>query len=177
MARTQQDWFSIFDYHRRIMEERLALLYRFEQFLQQLPAAAFRPGVWERLTPPGEICLVATGPMVSEALAVREMLSTQGLQAQVVNASSVKPLDMDFLGELTRLDIPYYVLEEQALAGGLGSAVSEACVQRQLKLPDYLFALKDVFVPHGSHDRLLAHCGLDARSIADSLLGMRRMVS
>ena len=145
--------------------------------MQQLPAAAFRPGVWERLTPPGEICLVATGPMVSEALAVREMLSTQGLQAQVVNASSVKPLDMDFLGELTRLDTPYYVLEEQALAGGLGSAVSEACVQRQLKLPDYLFALKDVFVPHGSHDRLLAHCGLDARSIADSLLGMRRMVS
>ena len=145
--------------------------------MQQLPAAAFRPGVWERLTPPGEICLVATGSMVSEALAAREMLSSQGLQAQVVNASSIKPLDMDFLGELTRLDTPYYVLEEQALAGGLGSAVSEACVQRQLKLPDYLFALKDVFVPHGSHDRLLAHCGLDARSIADSLLGMRRMVS
>ena len=41
MARTQQDWFSIFDYHRRIMEERLALLYRFEQFLQQLPAAEY----------------------------------------------------------------------------------------------------------------------------------------
>ena len=41
MARTQQDWFSIFDHHRRIMEERLALLYRFEQFLQQLPAAEY----------------------------------------------------------------------------------------------------------------------------------------
>ena len=41
MARTQQDWFSIFDHHRRIMEERLGLLYRFEQFLQQLPAAEY----------------------------------------------------------------------------------------------------------------------------------------
>ena len=41
MARTQQDWFSIFDHHRRLMEERLALLYRFEQFLQQLPAGEF----------------------------------------------------------------------------------------------------------------------------------------
>ena len=41
MARTQQDWFSIFDHHRRIMQERLALLYRFEQFLQQLPAAEY----------------------------------------------------------------------------------------------------------------------------------------
>ena len=38
MARTQQDWFSIFDYHRRLMEEKLGLLLRFEQFLQQLPA-------------------------------------------------------------------------------------------------------------------------------------------
>ena len=41
MARTQQDWFSIFDHHRRLMEERLGLLYRFEQFLQQLPAAEY----------------------------------------------------------------------------------------------------------------------------------------
>ena len=41
MARTQQDWFSIFDYQRRLMEEKLALLYRFEQFLQQLPAAEY----------------------------------------------------------------------------------------------------------------------------------------
>ena len=41
MARTQQDWFSSFDHHRRIMEEKLALLYRFEQFLQQLPAAEY----------------------------------------------------------------------------------------------------------------------------------------
>ena len=37
MERTQQDWFSIFDHQRRLMEEKLALLYRFEQFLQQLP--------------------------------------------------------------------------------------------------------------------------------------------
>ena len=41
MARTQQDWVVIFDHHRRIMEQRLALLIRFEQFLQQLPAGEF----------------------------------------------------------------------------------------------------------------------------------------
>ena len=41
MARTQQDWVGIFDHHRRIMEKRLALLIRFEQFLQQLPAGEF----------------------------------------------------------------------------------------------------------------------------------------
>ena len=41
MERTQQDWVGIFDHHRRIMEQRLALLIRFEQFLQQLPAGEF----------------------------------------------------------------------------------------------------------------------------------------
>ena len=41
MARTQQDWVVIFDHHRRIMEQRLALMIRFEQFLQQLPAEEF----------------------------------------------------------------------------------------------------------------------------------------
>ena len=41
MARTQQDWVVIFDHHRRIMEQRVALLIRFEQFLQQLPAGEF----------------------------------------------------------------------------------------------------------------------------------------
>ena len=41
MARTQQDWVVIFDHHRRIMEQRLALLIRFEKFLQQLPAGEF----------------------------------------------------------------------------------------------------------------------------------------
>ena len=41
MARTQQDWVGIFDHHCRIMEQRVALLIRFEQFLQQLPAGKF----------------------------------------------------------------------------------------------------------------------------------------
>ena len=41
MARTQQDWVGIFEHHRRIMEQRLALQIRFEQFLQQLPAGEF----------------------------------------------------------------------------------------------------------------------------------------
>lgn len=41
MERKQQDWFSIFDHHRQLMDEKLALLLRFEQFLRQLPAAEF----------------------------------------------------------------------------------------------------------------------------------------
>ena len=41
MARTQQDWFSIFDHQRRVSVERLELLQKFEQFLLQLPDGAY----------------------------------------------------------------------------------------------------------------------------------------
>ena len=41
MERTQQDWFSIFDHQRRVMVERLELLFKFEQFLQTLPDGAY----------------------------------------------------------------------------------------------------------------------------------------
>ena len=41
MARTQQDWFGIFDHQRRIAVERLGLLQRFEQYLLQLPDGAY----------------------------------------------------------------------------------------------------------------------------------------
>ena len=41
MERTQQDWFSIFDHQRRVMVERLELLFKFEQFLLTLPDGAY----------------------------------------------------------------------------------------------------------------------------------------
>ena len=41
MERTQQDWFSIFDHQRRVMVERLELLFKFEQFLLKLPDGAY----------------------------------------------------------------------------------------------------------------------------------------
>ena len=138
--------------------------------MQAIPCKNFTPGKWEKLNPQGQLCLIATGPMVSEALLVSELLQKAGHQAQVVNASSIKPLDTNLLQELTVQKTPYYVLEEQALAGGLGSAVSEYCVQNHLNLPDRLFAIPDAFVPHGSHEQLLSACGLDARSITRSLL-------
>lgn len=138
--------------------------------MQAIPCKNFTPGKWEKLNPHGQLCLIATGPMVSEALLVRELLQKAGHQAQVVNASSIKPLDTNLLQELTVQKTPYYVLEEQALAGGLGGAVSEYCVQNRLNLPDRLFAIPDAFIPHGSHEQLLSACGLDAHSITRSLL-------
>ncbi len=145
--------------------------------MQKYPCRSFTPGKWERLLPGEGLCLVAMGPMVAEALAVRQMLSGKGIKAQVVNASSVKPLDVVFLQELTTRRKPYYIMEEQVLAGGLGSAVSEYCVQDGLHPPEYIFSLPDTFITQGSHQELLRHCGLDADSIFRRILSMRAEIA
>lgn len=141
-----------------------------EAGMAQWPVGPFTPGIWERLITEGSLCLIATGPMVRQALDVQALLKKAGYRAQVINANSMKPLDTALLRELSLQSIPYYVLEEQALAGGLGSAIAEHCVQQGLRQPEHIYALPDAFIPHGSHEQLLAYTGLDAQSIADSLI-------
>jgi len=145
--------------------------------MKELPYAGFTPGKWEVLGKKGELCLIATGPMVAEALIVKQTLSKQGISAQVINAASVKPLDTGFIKDLTLTNTPYYVLEEQALAGGLGSAISEYCVQNSLKLPEHIFAVPDAFITHGARGDLLVECGLDAHTIAEQILRMREAIA
>jgi|LSQX01.2.fsa_nt_gb 1-deoxy-D-xylulose-5-phosphate synthase len=145
--------------------------------MQELPYGQFLPGRWEVLHPEGSLCLIATGPMVKEALEARELLKKQGITARVVNASSIKPLDIQLIKELSLSKTPYYVLEENMLAGGLGSAIAELCVQEGLQQPEHIFALADAFVPHGSHEELLAYAGLDANSIAGSLIKLKEGIA
>ena len=140
----------------------------------RLPCAAFTPGRWETLAPGGDLCLVATGTMAAVALEVRDILKNSGISAGVVNASTVKPLDDAFLMGQSASGVPYFVLEEQVLAGGLGSAVLERCVQNGWRTPDRIFAVPDAFIPHGSHAELLRWCGLDADSVAGAILAMRK---
>lgn len=141
--------------------------------MQTIPYQDFVLGRWERMNEPGEIALLATGTMVPEALIARDILKEKGILAQVVNAATIKPMDTGILHELSLAGTPYYILEEQALAGGLGSAVSEYCVQEGLKLPERIFAVPDRFISHGSHQELLKDCGLDGESIAAALMKER----
>lgn len=140
--------------------------------MARYPAKGFAPGVWEALEKGGDITLVATGPLVAEALKAAHLLRERGIAAGVVNASSVKPLDEAMLRRLSASSSPYVILEEQALAGGLGSAVSELCVMEGLRLPRQIFAIPDRFIGQGRHDQLLRSLGLDGESIAAEIAGL-----
>ncbi|MHC1787056.1 MAG: 1-deoxy-D-xylulose-5-phosphate synthase [Christensenellales bacterium] len=144
---------------------------RAEQSTQALyPCETFKAGHWETLSEGADLTLIASGPMVNEAIKAQKLLLQGGIGAGVINASSIKPLDGALLMKLGGR--PYVVMEEQALLGGLGSAICEYCVGEGLRLPLHLFALPDYFIPHGAHDKLLRSLRLDGQSVAEDILGL-----
>ncbi|MDD5563721.1 MAG: 1-deoxy-D-xylulose-5-phosphate synthase [Thermoanaerobaculaceae bacterium] len=110
----------------------------------------------------------AIGTMASEALRAAERLAAEaGPDLTVVNARFVKPLDVELLAAQLRPGTRVMTVEENALAGGFGSAVQEAVAT--LRVPGVLverLGIPDEFQPHGSQEILRARLDLDAEGIA-----------
>jgi len=115
------------------------------------------------------VALLAFGSMVPVALGSAQLLAALGIHAAVINASTVKPLDQKLLADLAARRLPIVTLEEHALLGGFGEAVAGHCVANGQPAPIALLGIRDEFIPHGSVDRLLALCGLDAEGVARSV--------
>jgi len=110
------------------------------------------------------IAILAFGSMVAPALAAAEQLD-----ATVANMRFVKPLDVDLLRELAESHDAIVTVEEGAIMGGAGSAVTEALAALVIVRPVLQLGLPDRFVDHGEQSSLLAGCGLDAAGIARSV--------
>ena len=110
------------------------------------------------------LALLAFGSMVEVAEAVGARVD-----ATVVNMRFVKPLDEPLLQRLAAEHRWLVTLEENAVAGGAGSAVSEYLAQQAIRTPVYHFGLPDEFIEQGERGELLSECGLDAEGILRQL--------
>ena len=110
------------------------------------------------------IALLAFGAMVAPALKAGERLG-----ATVVDMRFVKPLDEALLLELAQSHAAFVTLEDNAVMGGAGSAVSEFLHAHAITLPMLQLGLSDRFLEHAARDELLAHEGLDAAGIEQSV--------
>ena len=81
----------------------------------------------------------------------------------------VKPLDTDLLLRLADSHDALVTIEENALAGGAGSACAEALEQAGRVVPMLRMGLPDHFIDHGDHGRLLKAQGLDAEGIENAV--------
>ena len=128
----------------------------------------FTFGQWELLEKGSDCSLLAVGSMVEAAAEVRELLRQHGINAALVNCSTVKPLDMPLLRRLS--ERPYVTMEEHRLTGGFGASVCEACAEEGLAAPALMLGIPDTFVQHGSRRELLGTLGLLPEQMAERIV-------
>ncbi|MBA4244980.1 MAG: 1-deoxy-D-xylulose-5-phosphate synthase [Pseudomonas sp.] len=104
--------------------------------------------------------LLAFGVQLAEALQVGEALN-----ATVVDMRFVKPLDEALLRELAGSHELLVTIEENAVMGGAGSAVSEFLAAQNIIKPLLHLGLPDYYVEHAKPAQMLAECGLDQAGI------------
>ena len=110
------------------------------------------------------VAILAFGSLVSTAMAVAETLD-----ATVIDMRFVKPLDEDLIGEMATRHQLLVTLEENALAGGAGSAVNEFLLREDYRVPVLNLGLPDRFLSHGKVPDMLADVGLDRDAIIASI--------
>lgn len=142
---------------------------RYPKSVEALPEGyavdSFTIGKWNTLRDGGDAVILAVGTMVASALRVADRLSNDGIELQVVNASTIKPLDEECLDRVLFSGLRVFTIEEHVLRGGFGSAVMEYAAQAERKADIVPFAVGDFFVPHGDHAHLLIDVGLDDESL------------
>ena len=122
-------------------------------------------GVGELLREGTDIAIIAIGSAVHPALAAAESLSEEGVEAAVVDARFVKPLDTDLIKDISRACGLVMTVEENSLMGGFGSAVLEMLSDSEERINVHRLGIPDSYVEHGSPAELRADLGLDTEGI------------
>jgi 1-deoxy-D-xylulose-5-phosphate synthase len=132
-------------------------------------------GKGELLRDGKDIAIIAIGNTVVPALKAAQDLAPLGIDAAVVNARFVKPLDSELLLDVLERIPRAITVEDNVVQGGFGSAVAELLADegmtgvslRRLGVPDR-------FIPHGTQDELRKICGIDKDAIAQATLRLVR---
>ncbi len=116
-----------------------------------------------------KIALVAVGSMVQTAVQVREKLLDKGINATVVNARFVCPLDTECLDRLSRDHQWIVTMEENVLKGGFGEACGDYLLEKHEDVRLIHVGVPDVYVEHGGVDQLKKTLHMDADSIVERI--------
>jgi 1-deoxy-D-xylulose-5-phosphate synthase len=133
------------------------------------PMKSIPLGKSETLRTGSDVAILAIGKMVSHAMKAAEILAEQGINAEVVNARFVKPLDTAMLDDVSKRIGRILTVEDGQIQGGFGSAVAEYIAQHHPNVKLHLHGIEDIFVDHGTQEELHADLGLDAKGIAKTV--------
>ncbi len=110
------------------------------------------------------LALLSFGAMLAPAAEI-----AAELDATLVNMRFVKPLDEAMILELAKTHEAFVTLEDNAIAGGAGSAVAECLAAHGVLMPILHLGLPDVYLEHGSREEVLTMAGLDLPGIRKAI--------
>ncbi|MCI9527963.1 MAG: transketolase family protein [Lachnospiraceae bacterium] len=134
------------------------------------PDYKFEIGKGVLLKEGSDVTIVATGLCVGGALEAAEKLAADGINAEVINIHTIKPLDEDIILNSAKKTGKVVVAEEHSVIGGLGSAVCD-CLCAKLPTPVCKIGVNDVYGESGPAVKLLEKYGLDGQGIYEKVKG------
>ena len=111
-----------------------------------------------------QVGIIATGALLHKALEAAKKLETKKISVEVVNLSTIKPLDEGAILELAKKCGRIVTVEEHQVAGGMGSAVAEYLAQHY-PVPMEFIGVRDQFGQSGTPEELIEHHGMGTKDI------------
>ncbi len=128
----------------------------------------FEIGKGEVIRAGKDVTIVATGICVGSALEAADMLAQEGIEAEVINICTIKPLDNELIKASAKKTGKVVTAEEHSIIGGLGSAVCDA-LSEEAVAPVYKIGIRDVFGESGSAQALVEKYKLDGKGVYEQV--------
>ncbi|MBQ2642251.1 MAG: 1-deoxy-D-xylulose-5-phosphate synthase [Eubacterium sp.] len=114
-----------------------------------------------------DICIIAVGNIYEEAERATKLLAEDNIDATLVNARFIKPIDEKLIGKLFKKYDHIIVLEEGIKKGGYGESIEVFAEESDEKVNIHVMAIEDEFVQQGSVNELRDYLGISAESVVD----------
>jgi len=116
-----------------------------------------------------DVSIFATGHLVWEAIKAGEILAEKGIDAEIINIHTIKPLDTKAILKSVRKTKCVVSCEEHQANGGLGDAIAQTLAKEFLAPQEYV-AVNDSFGESGTPEELMVKYGLSANNIVEAAL-------
>jgi transketolase len=116
-----------------------------------------------------DVSIFATGHLVWESILAGEILAEKGINAEIINIHTIKPLDVKAILDSVKKTGCAVSAEEHQIAGGLGESIAQT-LSRYNPLPLEIVAVDDSFGESGTPDQLMVKYGLKAANIVEAAI-------
>ena len=117
-----------------------------------------------------DVCIIATGSMVSQAMKAAKLLEAEGISCSILNIHTIKPIDNGAILEANERHKLIVTAEEHSIIGGLYGAVAETLCKEGAHKPVLPIGINDLFVHAGSYNYQVQESGLAAETMKEKIV-------